>query len=124
MKNKILKSGIYEMPFKELRKHEFVISCEKLKQEKNIRALDIAKRLLDHGLHPPTVYFPLIVKEALMIEPTESEYKNDLDMYIDTLIKISNEDPATVKNSPKNTSVERVDDVSATKNPILTWNMM
>jgi len=124
MKQKILDSGKYEMPYKQLRKHEFVLSCEKLKQNKDIRAVDVAKRLLDHGLHPPTIYFPLIVKEALMIEPTESESKKDLDLYIDALIKIVDEKPEIVKNAPVNTPVGRVDEVSATKNPVLTWNMI
>ena len=124
IKKKILKSGKYEMPYKELRKHEFVLSCEKLKQEKEIRAMDVAKRLLDHGLHPPTIYFPLIVKEALMIEPTETESKDDLDKFVDALIKIADEDPKIVKNAPNNTPVKRVDEVGASKNPILTWNMI
>lgn len=124
MKKKVLKGGKYEMPFKKLRKHEFVLSCEKLNQEKNIRAMDVAKRLLDYGLHPPTIYFPLIVKEALMIEPTESESKKDLDKYVDTLIKIADEDPEIVKNAPNNTPVGRVDEVGATKNQVLTWNMI
>jgi len=124
MKKNILDSGAYDMPYKELRKHEFVLSCEKLKQEKDIRAMDVAKRLLDHGLHPPTIYFPLIVKEALMIEPTESESKQDLDKYVDALIKIANEKPEIVKNAPNNTPVKRIDEVGATKNPILTWKMI
>jgi len=124
MKEKILNSKKYEMPYKKLRKHEFVLSCEKLRQEKGIRATDIAKRLLDYGLHPPTVYFPLIVKEALMIEPTETESKSDLDKYVDTLIKIADEDPNLIKNSPNNTPVKRVDEVNATKNLITTWNMI
>ncbi len=124
MKEKILKSKLYELPFKKLRKHEFVLSCENLKQKKNIRAMDIAKRLMDYGLHPPTIYFPLIVKEALMIEPTESESKKDLDNYVDTLINIAKEDPEIIKNAPNNTPVKRVDDVGATKNPILTWDMI
>jgi glycine dehydrogenase subunit 2 len=124
MKKKILKSGKYSMPYKELRKHEFVLSCEKLKQEKGITAKDVAKRLLDYGLHPPTIYFPLLVKEALMIEPTESESKKDLDKYIDALLKIAEEDPKIVKNAPINSPVKRVDEVSASKNPILTWNMI
>jgi len=124
MKKKLLDSGRYELPYKELRKHEFVLSCKKLKQEKNIRALDVAKRLLDYGFHPPTIYFPLIVKEALMIEPTESESKEDLDRYVDALVKISDEKSEIVKNAPGNTSVKRVDDVGATKKPILTWNMI
>lgn len=124
MKEKILKSGRYTMPYKQLRKHEFVLSCEKLKQEKIITAKDVAKRLLDYGLHPPTIYFPLIVKEALMIEPTETEAKEDLDKYIAALIKIADEDPELVKNAPNNTSVKRIDEVGATKNPILTWKMI
>jgi glycine dehydrogenase subunit 2 len=124
MKEKILGSGKYEMPYKQLRKHEFVLSCEKLKQEKGILAKDIAKRLLDHGLHPPTIYFPLIVKEALMIEPTETESKKDLDKYINILIKIADEKPEIVKNSPNKTPVGRIDEVEATKNPILTWKMI
>ena len=86
--------------------------------------MDIAKRLLDYGLHPPTIYFPLIVKEALMIEPTESESKKVLDRYINALIKIAKEDPNIVKNAPNNTPVKRVDEVGANKNPILTWNMI
>jgi glycine dehydrogenase subunit 2 len=124
MKKKLVNSGKYELPYKELRKHEFVLSCEKLKQEKNLRALDIAKRLLDYGLHPPTIYFPLIVKEALMIEPTESESKYELDKYINALIKIADENPEIIKNAPNNTSVKRIDDVGAAKNPILTWKMI
>lgn len=124
MKKKIIESNKYDMPYKQLRKHEFVISCEKLKQKKQVTAKDVAKRLLDYGLHPPTIYFPLIVKEALMIEPTETESKKDLDRYVETLIKIADEEPDVVKNSPTRTSVKRVDEVEATKNPILTWNMI
>ena len=121
MKKKILDSKRYDMPFKDLRKHEFVLSCEKLKQEKEIRAMDLAKRLMDYGLHPPTIYFPLIVKEALMIEPTETESKENLDYFIDALIKIADEDSEKVKTAPNNTPVKRIDEVGATKNPILTW---
>ncbi len=124
LKEKILNSKKYEMPYKNLRKHEFVLSCENLKKEKKFRALDVAKRLLDYGLHPPTVYFPLIVKEALMIEPTETESKKDLDTYVESLIKIADEDFSVLKMAPQNTPVKRVDEVSATKNPVLTWNMI
>jgi len=124
MKKKIIDSKKYEMPYTNLRKHEFVISCEQLRQEKGIRALDIAKRLLDYGLHPPTIYFPLIVKEALMIEPTETEAKDTLDNYIKALIKIAEEDIETIKNAPYNTSVSRVDEAGAIKNPILTWKSL
>jgi len=124
MKKKILDSKHYEMPYKQLRKHEFVLSCEKLKQDKNITAKDVAKRLMDHGLHPPTIYFPLIVKEALMIEPTETESKEELDRYIDVLVKIAEEKSEIVRNAPINTPVKRVDEVEATKKPVLTWNMI
>lgn len=122
MKEKILKSTPYTLPYRSLRKHEFVLSCENLLKEKGIRAMDVAKHLLDNGLHPPTVYFPLIVKEALMVEPTETESKQDLDSYINTLKKIAVEDVENVKNAPFNTPVGRVDEVGATKKPILTWN--
>ncbi len=121
MKKKLVDSTLYQLPYRELRKHEFVISCEQLLTTKGIRALDVAKRLLDYGLHPPTVYFPLIVKEALMIEPTESESKKTLDGYIDTLLKIAQEEPALVKDAPHNTVVQRIDEIGAVKNLILTW---
>ena len=124
MKKKLLDSKKFEMPYKDIRKHEFVLSAEKLKEEKGITAKDIAKRLLDHGLHPPTIYFPLIVKEALMIEPTETESKDDLDKFINTLIKIADEKPEIIKSAPNNTPVKRVDEVEANKNPILTWKMI
>jgi glycine dehydrogenase subunit 2 len=121
MKKKLIDSQLYELPFRELRKHEFVLSSERLLSTKGIRALDIGKRLLDYGLHPPTIYFPHLVKEALMIEPTESESKKNLDMYIKALLNIAQEDPALVKNAPMNTAVRRIDEVGAVKNPILTW---
>ena len=124
MKEKILQKGSYELPFRSLRKHEFVLSCESLLKKKGIRAMDIAKHLLDNGVHPPTVYFPLIVKEALMIEPTETESKYDLDCYIETLCKIADEDTEKIKDSPYNTPVRRVNEVDATKKPVLTWNQI
>jgi glycine dehydrogenase subunit 2 len=122
MKEMINKSRKYDIPYDKICKHEFVLSCEKLLNDKQIRAMDVAKHLLDYGLHPPTVYFPLIVKEALMIEPTETESKQDLDRYIDALISIANEEQEKVKNAPYNTAVARVNEVNATKNPVLTWN--
>ena len=121
MKKKLVDSTLYQLPYRELRKHEFVISCEQLRSTKGIRALDVAKRLLDYGLHPPTIYFPHIVKEALMIEPTESESKKTLDEYIDILLRIAQEDPDLVKDAPHNTVVQRIDEIGAVKNPILTW---
>jgi glycine dehydrogenase subunit 2 len=124
MKERILETQDYHLPFKHLRKHEFVISCEQLLNQKNIRAMDVAKRLLDYGLHPPTVYFPLIVKEALMIEPTESETKKTLDAYVEAMSNIATEDPDIVKNAPQHTSVKRIDEAGAIKNPILNWQML
>jgi glycine dehydrogenase subunit 2 len=124
MKKKLVDSNLYELPYRELRKHEFVISCERLLSNKGIRALDVGKRLLDYGLHPPTVYFPQIVKEALMIEPTESESKKTLDIYIDTLLKIAQEDPTLIKSAPHNTVVRRIDEIGAVKNPIFTWKTL
>lgn len=116
----------YELPHKELRKHEVVFSAEPMKKETGVKALDVAKRLLDFGLHAPTIYFPLIVHEALMIEPTETVSKEELDAYVEALKKISEEaysNPEIVKGAPHNTAVKRVDDVLAAKRPIITWRM-
>ncbi len=122
MKKKIVESGKYTLPGKDLRKHEFVVSCEKLLHTKGLRAADIAKRLLDYGFHPPTIYFPLIVKEALMIEPTETESKKTLDSYIHALLAIADEDPEIIHQAPHNTSVRRVDEIKAAKDAQFTWN--
>jgi glycine dehydrogenase subunit 2 len=124
MKHKLVASGLYDLPYRSLRKHEFVLSADRLLTTKGIRALDIAKRLLDYGLHPPTVYFPHIVKEALMIEPTESESKQTLDAYIQALITIAQEDASLSKAAPHETAVRRIDEVGAVKNPILTWKAL
>ncbi|KYK32626.1 MAG: aminomethyl-transferring glycine dehydrogenase subunit GcvPB [Theionarchaea archaeon] len=115
----------YELPYTPLRKHELVLSCEKIKKETGVRALDIAKRLLDYGIHAPTIYFPLIVPEALMIEPTETESKEDLDKFIEVMITIKEEcykTPDLVKEAPHNTAVRRLDEVKAARNPQLTWD--
>jgi glycine dehydrogenase subunit 2 len=127
---KILASGRYQMPFdsKNARKHEIVVSAEKIAAETGIRALDISKRLLDFGVHAPTIYFPLIVKEALMIEPTETESIEALDRYAELLEKIAEDayrQPDTLKEAPQNTSVGRVDDIAAShpKTMCLTWRM-
>ncbi len=103
--------------------HEVVFSCLKQK-EKGASAFDIAKRLIDYGIHPPTMYFPLIVKEALMVEPTETECKQTLDAFIEVMERINREieeDPSVLKSSPHNTPVGRVDEVKAARNPILKW---
>lgn len=117
----------YELPYIPLRKHELVLSCEKIKRETGVKALDIAKRLLDYGIHAPTIYFPLIVPEALMIEPTESESKEDLDTFIDVMIQIKKEcyeTPELVKEAPHNTAVKRLDEVKAARHPVLTWKSL
>ena len=112
-----------DMPFKDLRKHEFVLSGAKLKN-RGLATRDLAKRLMDFGFHPPTVYFPQIVEEALMIEPTETENKQTLDAFADTIIRILQEDNETMASAPHNTAVGRVDEVGAARKPILSFKMM
>lgn len=99
--------------------HEFVASAAELKKESGVTAMDIAKRLLDYGFHAPTVYFPLVIPEALMIEPTETESKDTLDKFCDAFIAILNEDPEVVKSAPHSTAVIRPDEVAAGRNPVL-----
>jgi glycine dehydrogenase subunit 2 len=110
----------YDMPFKALRKHEFVLSAKKLKDERGVRALDIAKRLLDHGMMAPTVYFPALVDEALMIEPTESESLESLDRFAEAMLAIATEDPQVVRDAPHGTAVRRIDEVYAAKELVLS----
>jgi glycine dehydrogenase subunit 2 len=101
--------------------HEFVLSSSRFGEKS---ALNIAKRLMDYGFHPPTIYFPLIVPEALMIEPTETESKETLDRFVLALRKIANElkeDPEIVKQSPLSTPVGRLDEVAAARRPNLRW---
>jgi len=111
----------YMLPFGGNRMHEFVVSAKNLK-ERGIRALDVAKRLLDYGMHPPTVYFPLIVEEAMMIEPTESESMEALDRYAEIMNKIAEEDAEVVRNAPSNAPISRVDEALAARNPVLKWD--
>jgi glycine dehydrogenase subunit 2 len=101
--------------------HEFVASAKKIQAEKHISAMDIAKRLLDFGYHAPTVYFPLVVPEAMMMEPTETESKETLDAFADTVHAILKEDADFLHNAPHNTPVSRPDEVLAARNPILKW---
>jgi glycine dehydrogenase subunit 2 len=101
--------------------HEFVASATRIKAERDISALDIAKRLLDYGFHAPTVYFPLIVKEAIMIEPTETESKATLDAFAETLECIVRETLEQLHDAPKSTPVSRPDEVQAARQPKLTW---
>ncbi len=113
----------YDLPFNKTCMHECVFSASA--QAKNgVHALDIAKYLIDQGYHPPTIYFPLIVKEALMIEPTETESKETLDAFIDTMIKIAGlakDNPAEVTNAPQKMPIKRLDEVRAARQPDLAW---
>ncbi|MEX2355583.1 MAG: aminomethyl-transferring glycine dehydrogenase subunit GcvPB [Thermaerobacterales bacterium] len=114
----------YDLPFDRFCKHEFVISGSRQKREHGVRVLDIAKRLLDHGMHPPTVYFPLIVEEALMIEPTETENLETLDRFADAMIEIAREaaeTPELIKGAPHLTPVGRLDEALAARRPNLRW---
>ena len=108
--------------FDRLYKHEFVLSGAPARRELGIKTLDIAKRLLDFGFHPPTVYFPLLVEEALMIEPTETETKETLDSFADAVEQIlaeAEDDPDAARNAPYTTPVRRLDEVSANKRPVV-----
>jgi len=113
----------YEMPYDRICKHEFVLSAKRQKKL-GVRALDIAKRLLDFGYHPPTIYFPLNVEECMMIEPTETESKETLDAFIEAMIQIAKEaeeEPEIVQEAPHTTVVKRLDETLAARNPILKY---
>ncbi len=102
--------------------HEFVLSGAPMKKELGIRTLDLAKRLLDHGMHPPTVYFPLVVEEALLVEPTETETKETLDAFAEAVAEIvreAREDPEVARNAPYTTPVRRLDEARAAKRPVV-----
>jgi glycine dehydrogenase subunit 2 len=117
------RAGKYlQVAFDRTCKHEFVLSGSRAKQELGVKTLDIAKRLLDHGFHPPTVYFPLLVDEALMVEPTETEAKETLDAFADAVDEIlaeAEQDPDVARNAPYTTPVRRLDEVGATKRPVV-----
>jgi len=113
---------IYELPIDKVCKHEFVFSG--IKNNHDVSTLDIAKRLLDYGYHPPTVYFPLIIHGAIMIEPTETESKEEMDGFIQVMKKIAKEakeDPEILKQAPYNTQVRRIDEVKAARDLILKY---
>jgi glycine dehydrogenase subunit 2 len=99
--------------------HEFVASGAQLKAERGVAAMDVAKRLLDYGYHAPTVYFPLTVPEAIMIEPTETESKETLDAFAETLFRITGEDPQLLHEAPHTTAISRPDEVQAARSPML-----
>ena len=102
--------------------HEFVLSGGPMKRRLQIKTLDLAKRLLDFGFHPPTVYFPLLVEEALMVEPTETETKETLDAFaaaVAAIVAEAREDPEVAAGAPYTTPVRRLDEVAAAKHPVV-----
>jgi len=116
--------GYYNIPIDGVCKHELVLGG--LGDDvHDVSTLDVAKRIIDYGYHPPTIYFPLIIDNALMIEPTETESKETLDNFIDAMIKISKEareNPKLLKEAPHDTPVRRPDEVKAARHPIVKWS--
>lgn len=118
-----LKKYFY-LPYDRICKHEFVLSGKWQKERHGVRTLDMAKRLLDYGFHPPTIYFPLIVEEAMMIEPTETESKETLDRFIASMVAIAREaadNPENIHSAPHATMVGRLDETTAARQPNLRW---
>ncbi len=119
-----LLKDVFDLPFSLPCMHEFVLSLEKLKIEKGVSALDFAKALLDYGIHPPTMYFPLIIHEALMVEPTETESKETLEEVAEIfrkIFKLALEEPAQLHECPKTTPIGRPDEVNAARKPVLRY---
>ncbi len=115
---------VYDLPFDRLCMHEFVLSARGLKRDHGVSALDVAKRLMDYGIHPPTIYFPLIVPEALMIEPTETEPKERLDDFCEAMLAIAREaadDPTLLHEAPHDRPVRRLDEVKAAKRAVVRY---
>jgi glycine dehydrogenase subunit 2 len=115
---------VYDLPYDRHCMHEFVLSARTMKKEHGVTALDVAKRLMDHGIHPPTIYFPLVVPEALMIEPTETETRERLDSFVDAMRSIADEaatQPETLKAAPLTRPVRRLDEVKAAKEPVVRF---
>lgn len=114
----------YDMAYNGWCMHEFVMTLEKLHKDTGVSAMDIAKDLLDHGIHPPTMYSPLIVHEALMVEPTETESKETMDeacAVFEQLYQGALRDPQSLHEAPRRTPVRRLDEVSAARNPVLRY---
>jgi glycine dehydrogenase subunit 2 len=114
----------YDLPFDRLCMHEFVLSARSLKRQYGITALDVAKRLMDYGFHPPTIYFPLVVPEALMIEPTETESKETLDAFVEAMLSIAREaaeNPDVIREAPHGRPVRRLDEVTAAKRAVVKY---
>jgi glycine dehydrogenase subunit 2 len=119
-----LLSDDFQFPYDAPCMHEFVASAADIKRETGVRALDIAKALLDHGFHAPTMYFPLVVEEALMVEPTETESVETVEALaaaLNAIARTAHHDPATVQTSPHSTPVSRPDDARAARHPVLSW---
>ena len=116
--------GTYDMAYDGPCMHEFVMTLDRLHRETGVSALDIAKGLLDNGMHPPTMYFPLIVHEALMVEPCETESKETMDEVCDVFLKLyelAHTDPQVLHDAPTKTPVRRLDEVAAARNTILRY---
>jgi glycine dehydrogenase subunit 2 len=116
--------GAYELPYERHCMHEFVLSARTLKRDHGVSALDVAKRLMDFGFHPPTIYFPLVVPEALMIEPTETETKETLDSFCEAMLEIvheAGENAEVIKDAPHTRPVRRLDEVKAVKQPVVRY---
>ena len=117
----------YDIPYQRACKHEFVASAATIKHETGVRTLDIAKRLIDYGFHPPTIYFPLITDEGMLIEPTETESVETLDAFVDALVAIAGEAhdrPELVTTAPHDAPVRRLDEATAARQPNLRWRPM
>jgi glycine dehydrogenase subunit 2 len=127
LKHRLGEEGSYDIPFERACKHEFVASASTLKKATGIRTLDVAKRLIDFGFHPPTIYFPHTVEEAMLIEPTETESLETLDAFADAMAAIAGEARATpevVTTAPHTAPVRRLDEATAARNPDLRWRPM
>jgi glycine dehydrogenase subunit 2 len=114
----------YDLPYDRLCMHEFVLSARTFKREYGVTAIDVAKRLIDYGFHPPTIYFPLVVPEALMIEPTETETKETLDAFTEAMLAIAREaddSPELLKDAPTTAAVRRLDEVKAARQPLVRY---
>jgi glycine dehydrogenase subunit 2 len=120
-------AGTYVVPFERACKHEFVASAAEIKHRTGVRTLDIAKRLIDKGYHPPTIYFPLTVEEGMLIEPTETESLETLDAFAEALLEIAREagtNPDLVLGAPHTAPVRRLDEATAARQPNLRWQGM
>jgi glycine dehydrogenase subunit 2 len=120
-------SGVLDAAYPGICKHEFVLTARNLKDTTGVSAMDIAKGLIENGIHPPTVYFPLIVPECLMVEPTETETRESLDRFVEVmkvLKELAENNPEALHDMPSSTVVRRVDEVRAARNPVLSHMMI